>query len=714
MDIFTLFGRIAINNSDAISAIDDTSNRASKLSAVFGKVGSAAVAVGKVMAKGLAVGAAGVAALTTNSVKQYAEYEQLVGGVETLFKDSSATVMQYANNAFKTAGLSANEYMATVTSFSASLLQSLGGDTEAAAKVADLALTDMADNANKMGTSMEMIQNAYQGFAKQNYTMLDNLKLGYGGTKTEMQRLLKDAQKLSGVKYDIRNLNDVYEAIHVIQTEMGITGTTALEASETISGSWASMSSAWTNLVVGIADDSQDLNRLIDNFADSAVTAFTNISQRIPSIVTGINKLIEGIAPQIPGLIQNLLPVVLDGAVSLITGLATVIPDILPILFNSIGNALGQLYEAIRVATADMLMEFGIKLPTREEAESAISNWWTNTGLPAVQSAQTFVTDLASALNSVSDWCVANKGVVTAFLGAAAIALAAVSLPLALVAGGLLLLAANWDLIKKAATLAWEAVKTFFGETVPQAWNDMVASVKAWWNENVITPINDSITAIGTFFSEQVPAYWKQFVDDIKAKWGEVTAWIDNSATAVLSFFGIEMPSDWSLTGSIVEAWNSVISAIQSAISAVSEFLGLSSSGGSDVFSDHSAYKGGHGQAAGYRMNGEGGSSASSVAFDNATPYNNSKIPGFATGLDFVPRDNYLARLHYGEAVLTRSEADAWRNGGDGGNIKQVQQLTASVQQLVDDLPDMLVNAFASMKFDVNNRELARLVKAVN
>ena len=182
--------------------------------------------------------------LGKEAIGLYAEYEQLTGGVETLFKDSSDIVENYAANAYKTAGLSANQYMETVTSFSASLLQSLNGDTAESAKIADMAITDMADNANKMGTSMDMIQSAYQGFAKQNYTMLDNLKLGYGGTKTEMERLLKDATAISGVQYDISSLSDVYNAIHVIQDELGITGTTAKEASETISGSLSAMSSA--------------------------------------------------------------------------------------------------------------------------------------------------------------------------------------------------------------------------------------------------------------------------------------------------------------------------------------------------------------------------------------------------------------------------------------------------------------------------------------
>ena len=231
-------------------------------------------------------------------------YEQLAGGVETLFKDSSGTVENYANNAYKTAGLSANEYMGTVTSFSASLLQSLNGDTAKAADVANMAITDMSDNANKMGTDMSSVQTAYQGFAKQNYTMLDNLKLGYGGTKEEMQRLLDDASKLSGTEYDLSSLNDVYEAIHVVQEEMGITGTTAKEASETISGSTSAMKSSWTNLMTGLANDNADLGGLLDNVIDSALTVADNIlpvvEQVADSIIEVLPSLLDKVIAYLP------------------------------------------------------------------------------------------------------------------------------------------------------------------------------------------------------------------------------------------------------------------------------------------------------------------------------------------------------------------------------------------------------------------------------
>jgi phage-related protein len=304
-------------NSD--SASNGVGNFASKLGkglATAGKIGVAAVGAA----------AAGVTALTTAAVNNYAEYEQLVGGVETLFKGSADKVKEYAASAFRTSGMSANEYMSTVTSFSASLLQSLGGDTEAAAEYANQALTDMSDNANKMGTDMSLIQNAYQGFAKANYTMLDNLKLGYGGTQSEMQRLIEDAAKLSDT-VDAQDMSfaNIVKAINVVQTEMGITGTTAKEAASTIQGSVGMMKSSWTNLVTGIADENANLDVLIANFVDSVGTVAQNIVPKIGVALNGVSKLISDLIPvivqEIPVLIEENLPILAEAAISIIQAL---------------------------------------------------------------------------------------------------------------------------------------------------------------------------------------------------------------------------------------------------------------------------------------------------------------------------------------------------------------------------------------------------------
>lgn len=313
------------------------------------KVSVAAAKIGVVAAT---VVATGLTAMTKSAVEQYADYEQLVGGVETLFKDSSDKVVEYANNAYKTAGLSANEYMDTVTSFSASLLQGLGGDTEKAAETANLAITDMSDNANKMGTDMASIQIAYQGFAKQNYTMLDNLKLGYGGTASEMARLINDSGVLGDtMTVTADNVNSVsfdkmIEAIHVVQTDMGITGTTAKEAATTIQGSIGMMKSAWTNLLTGMADPSQDMGVLINNLVDSVMAVADNLVPRIadtlPRIVTGISSLAQKLAPYIPPLIEQILPSLIQGATSLLSELVNNLPGILETLLPGIGGELGQ------------------------------------------------------------------------------------------------------------------------------------------------------------------------------------------------------------------------------------------------------------------------------------------------------------------------------------------------------------------------------------
>jgi phage-related protein len=356
LNLFNLFVKIGADTSGAEKGIDDVGKKTSSLGS---KVSKGLGVTAKVVGAAVSAAAGGVAALATAATKSYGDYEQLVGGVETLFKESQGVVMEYANNAYKTAGLSANEYMETVTGFSASLLQSLGGDTEKAAKYADMAITDMSDNANKMGTDMSSIQYAYQGFAKQNYTMLDNLKLGYGGTKEEMERLLSDAQKLSGVEYDISSYADIVDAIHVVQTEMGITGTTAKEAATTIQGSVSAMKSAWKNLVIGIADDNQDFNKLVNNFVDSAVTAGNNIIPRIETSIKGIAKLVssasQSIIPLAVDTIVNALPDVVSAGASLIGSLANAITNSLPTLVASAGDIVLELINGITAKSGDIV-----------------------------------------------------------------------------------------------------------------------------------------------------------------------------------------------------------------------------------------------------------------------------------------------------------------------------------------------------------------------
>ena len=323
MNLFELFVKIGVD--------DQASGKLGELS---GKLGNGLKTAAKIGTAAVGAAAAGITALTTAAVNNYAEYEQLVGGVETLFKNSANKVQEYAANAYKTAGMSANEYMSTVTGFSAALLRSVGGDTEKAAKLADTAITDMSDNANKMGVSLESLQNAYTGFSRGNFTMLDNLALGFSGTKEGMQELLDTAKELSGVEYDIESYADIVEAIHVVQTKMGITGTTAKEAASTIQGSIGMMKSAWTNLVAGLADENADLEALTDNFITSVETAANNILPIVDRVITNLVSVLEEKGPDIVAGGAKLLGKLAAGAIKAIPVIISSIPEIIDAIID--------------------------------------------------------------------------------------------------------------------------------------------------------------------------------------------------------------------------------------------------------------------------------------------------------------------------------------------------------------------------------------------
>ena len=346
-----------------LRSMDDEMDDGSRKALSFGDVLKANLASDvivsgiKAMASAIKEAGAALIDLGKQSIMGFAEQEQLIGGVDTLFKESSAQVQQYANDAYKTAGLSANQYMETVTSFSASLLQSLGGDTQAAAEKANRAIADMSDNANKMGTDMTSIQDAYQGFAKQNYTMLDNLKLGYGGTKQEMERLLADAEKFSGIKYDISSYADIVDAIHVVQTEMGITGTTAKEAATTIQGSANAMKSAWSNLLTGMSNENLDLDKLVQNVVDSVGTYADNLLPRLqtmlPRFADGMTQLVNGLVPYVGPAMEMLLPALVQGVGGLVSGIVQALPAavqaisaVVPMLVEQITILLPQILNA--------------------------------------------------------------------------------------------------------------------------------------------------------------------------------------------------------------------------------------------------------------------------------------------------------------------------------------------------------------------------------
>ena len=364
--VFELFATLGLDSSGFDKGLQGSSDKASSFGS---KIGGALSTAAKVGGAAIATASTAVVKLGKDAVEGYADFEQLAGGIETLFGtagkgieeyaqeqglsiekavdgyqkllDVQDTVMANASNAFKTAGLSANEYMDQVIQSAAAMISSVDGDTAKAAQLMDMSVIDMADNVNKMGTSMESVQNAYRGFSKGNFTMLDNLALGYGGTKEEMGRLLEDAEKLAGLDmftFNINSYSDIVEAIHIVQENMGITGTTAKEASETISGSVASMKSAWQNLLVGMADPTADLGELIGNVVSTAETAFGNILPVAEQALTGIASFVEQIAPviaeKLPGVVETVLPSVLNAATSLVTALVDALPTIMEVLIE--------------------------------------------------------------------------------------------------------------------------------------------------------------------------------------------------------------------------------------------------------------------------------------------------------------------------------------------------------------------------------------------
>ncbi|WP_418629105.1 phage tail protein [Ruminococcus sp.] len=330
----------------------------------------------------ISAASAGIGAIVKSSASAYADYEQNIGGVETLFKDNADTIVKYASEAYKTAGISANDYMQNVTSFSASLLQGLGGDTAQAAEIANEAMVDMSDNANKMGTDISSIQNAYQGFAKQNYTMLDNLKLGYGGTQSEMARLINDSGVLGdSIKVDEKTVNSVsfdkmIEAIHKVQTELDITGTTSKEAATTVSGSLGSVKAAWANLMAGMGDKNADLKNLIKEMVSTVKTFAKNIMPVIKQALSGVTTLISELAPDIaaelPQLVSDLLPQLIEAGA-----------QIFQALVKGISNNIGTITQAAITAITTI-------------ATALIQN----TG-PLVQSLATIITTIAQALPTI-------------------------------------------------------------------------------------------------------------------------------------------------------------------------------------------------------------------------------------------------------------------------------------------------------------------------
>ena len=523
-----------------------------------------------------AIIAAGIGKLFATSLLEGGKLQQSLGGVETLFKNNAETVKQYANEAYRTTGLSANAYMENVTGFSASLLQSLGGDTAKAAKIANMAMVDMADNSNKMGTSMEMIQNAYQGFAKQNYTMLDNLKLGYGGTKKEMERLLADAQKLTGVKYDINNLSDVYEAIHAIQGELGITGTTAKEAATTLQGSFASMKASFLNLL-GKLSLGQDIKPSLEALAKTTTTFLVgNFLPMVGNILKGLPTLIigafSGLAEQLKGILGE----------KVVAKIQTYLKQVSGAVETFIGVITGALSKEKGI---DLLKVLGIKESTAKtivnianNIRTAFLNIWQaikNVGaivgefigdLLGINGTESSVSSLGSAfeflskiVKEVSEWIKKFTG----FLRESTVASSLVKTALAGLLAGFIALKIIGT-IKSLFTGLVIALNAAKGAVV--AFNLALAT-------NPITAIIVGITALVTalvwFFTktETGKQIWQGFVNFLKQAWQGVseffnTLWTNIKTvivtvwTGIVTFFG----GIWELiTTTITTVWNGIV-----------------------------------------------------------------------------------------------------------------------------------------------------------
>lgn len=352
MDLFEIVGKLSLDGVE-------------KVKKELGGVSGTASKVGKGILAVTGAVATGSVALVKSVSSAYGELQQSIGGVETLFKDSADTVIENANRAFKTAGISANTYMQQVTSFSASLLKSVGGDTENACNIADRAIIDMSDNANKMGTSMESIQNAYQGFAKQNYTMLDNLKLGYGGTKTEMERLIADASKMTdiqeklGVTVDASSMSfdNIINAISVMQENLGIAGATAQEAGTTIQGSFGSMQGAWQNFIAGLGNPDADMRQLVENLASTIQGAFSNVTPVIENIVSVLPTVIDAVIDTVNSMLPTLIQTFTELITNVINSITALLPEFIPLAVDCILTVVDAL-----VQNLPLLIEAGILL----------------------------------------------------------------------------------------------------------------------------------------------------------------------------------------------------------------------------------------------------------------------------------------------------------------------------------------------------------------
>ena len=540
-------------------------------SAVAGKSAGGKIAMA---IKGV-ITAAAIGKTIGASIKEGAALQQSLGGVETLFKENADKVKKYANEAYKTAGLSANAYMENVTSFSASLLQSLGGDTEKAANKANMAMVDMSDNANKMGTDMQSIQNAYQGFAKQNYTMLDNLKLGYGGTKSEMERLLADATKLTGVKYDINNLSDVYDAIHAVQQELGITGTTAKEASETLSGSFAAMKGVFKNVLGGLALG-QDIRPALQGLAETTATFLLgnflpmvgNILKGLPIVIGTFFKEASPYVSQAAGQLLSQLGITFSSSMTgifsdvqttispLIEGFRTAFSQ-LPSLFQTVASAITPIIESIVIAFTRLDFSgiqavFSAIVPAITNAFSTMMaivrpaiDMVVNSFVKMWNAAQPLISILASALMPVLQ-------VLGAFIGG-------------VLKGVLIGVSAAFDAITKVIGFLTPVISVLVNGF--KAITPVLTKVAEW--VGTVIGVFTNLGGSGTTLKNLLSNAW----GNIKSVVSMASSGISGAISIIKSIFSSLGTAGGGLKGVLSAAWNGIRSAISTVGSAISGII---------------------------------------------------------------------------------------------------------------------------------------------
>ena len=682
MDVFNLYAKLSLNTDDYEKGVEKAKGGASSLMDVF-----SGTLLGNVVSDGLRTVTNGITEIGKTaanmamsigkaSLDSYADYEQLVGGVETLYKDSAGIIESYAKDAYKNVGLSANDYMETSTSFAASLVSSLAGDTDAAAEMSNMAISDMADNWNKMGSSVQSVQDAYRGFSKQNYTMLDNLKLGYGGTQAEMQRLLADADALNAkqgiyTKYSIDSFSDIVQAIHVVQTEMGITGTTADEAASTIQGSTASMKSAWENLLTGIADPEQNFQGLMDDFVNSFIGAGNNIIPRIkeivPTLIDGLSEIVTQLAPYVSSVIMELEPTIEEGLHALFGGLSSVANELQPIVanvFSFFGDAIiSGLTSAIESSDFSFLLDiFNIVKTAIENIANIIDSFKNNANAAwdaisaKIQEVVTFVQPYVEAAMQVIGQVVTQ--VIT-------------------------------DLTPVIQSI---------GEAFSAAWS-LVQTVWAWASA-YFQAIFQAIVVIFTPFAPIISGFFKAAWELVKAAWDIATSFFKNIFDIIANIFSA---IDGVLSGDFQSAWES----IQGIFEGVFDFF---STVGQNV---GEGIKGGIAAVWGGLVSfvqGLWDGIKSIFVIDASDVKNNTGSNSHrAGGLDYVPYNGYAADLHRGEMVLTAREAENYRNGGKTGG-DMVFQISINGMQFtsVSDMAHALANDI-SHELEAQTRRKAAL-----